>query len=185
MQILTSVYGKATLSKKSCAKSSPWTVFINIFRLGARCIGDIGRKLRDGLRGGREKAARRRYRSRFSWLPCWLKWEQVEQILWLKKSFFLVSHDVLALNLVSMIIFSRADICSVRQRIKCWFDSFIAYCSRCCGLWAKDSQWECENSILYPNWRFIIYLLGAWMREPIYRFRSMWRHQWRRQGATH
>ena len=94
MQILTSVYGKATLSQKSCAKSSPWTVFINIFRLGAHCIGDIGRKLRDGLRGGREKAARRRYRSRFPWLPCWLKWEQVEQILWLKKSFFLMSHDV-------------------------------------------------------------------------------------------
>ena len=44
----------------------------------------------------------RRYRLNFPWLSCWLrerKRKYVEQIVCLERSFFLVSHDLLALNL--------------------------------------------------------------------------------------
>ena len=46
--------------------------------------------------------ARRRYESNFPWLSRWLKERKrkyVEQIMCLERLFFLVSHDMLALNL--------------------------------------------------------------------------------------
>ena len=117
-------------------KSSRGTIFINIFRHGTHCISsgerypgtdDISEKLWDDLRKGMSRGGimeRRRYILNFSWLSCWLKWKQVEQITHLERSCLTMCwHWILASMIILMYqcLFPRDFLMAGSLGISKWF----------------------------------------------------------------